>query len=220
MAITLDTAAAAYRGTSASTHTFSFTVAANTNRALAIFVHAFDGDRVTSVTYGGTAMTQVNKVKKGTEVNYTYMYYLVAPSTGANDFVVSMSPSERISWAAVSLYNVVQEAIAVNNTTGGNGESSSLSMTSTVDNSWHVIGVMTNIGTLDSRSNYTSDAIDGSNGATDIGHQLQATAGTLSQGATWTGSTAYGSNGIVVKPAADPASVKDLIGMGIIPFAR
>ena len=214
MAITLDTASSAYRGTAATSHTFSFTVGNNSNRGLAIFIHVFAGDYIASVTYGGVAMTQVNKVRKGTEANYTYMYYLVAPSTGANNFVVSLSPSQRISWAAGSYYNVSQSSIQIKNTAGGNSTSSSFSMTSTVNNSWHVIGVMVNDATIDTRTNYSSDTIDASNGVTDLGHYVQTTAGALSQGAAWTGTQSYGSNGMVLEPVST-TNIKSINGLAI-----
>ena len=200
MSIVLDTASSAYRGTGATSHTFSFTVGNNANRGLALFIHCFDGDYVSGVTYAGVSMTQLNKVKRGTEANYTYMYYLVAPTTGANNFVVSLSVSARIAWASLSIYNAVQSTPTVKSTDGGNGTSSTLSNTSTVNGSWHVIGVGTNASSINSRTNYSSDSSDASNGVSEIGHYVQTTAGALSQGASWTGTNPFGSNGFVIAP--------------------
>lgn len=46
-------------------------------------------DDITGVTYGGVAMTQITKNVYTTGNQITYMYYLVNPSTGANNVVIS-----------------------------------------------------------------------------------------------------------------------------------
>jgi hypothetical protein len=211
MAITLDTAAAAYRGTGATSHTFSFTVGANTNKGLCLFLHVFDGDRATGVTYAGSAMTQVNKVKQGSSADYGYIYYLNAPTAGANNFVVSVSPSTRISWAASSYYNVKQTVQPeANNTAGGGGTSATVATISVTDNAFIVYGYIHNAGATDSYTNVTQRAVDASNGTTGIGDALQVTAGSLSQAANWTGTQQYAANALAIAPfvATGPNNLK------------
>ena len=57
-----------------------------------LFVGVVGGttDTVTGVTYDGVAMTLVNKCVAGADF-YSYLFYLIAPSTGAHNVVISAS---------------------------------------------------------------------------------------------------------------------------------
>ena len=67
--------------------TYSFTNTAG-NLLLVGVVLRDKGDTLTGITYGGVAMTLVDKVNySGT--SSSYLYYLLAPATGANNVVIS-----------------------------------------------------------------------------------------------------------------------------------
>lgn len=101
MAIAYDSSAQGSGG-SVTSITFSHTCSGS-DRMLVVFVRSYQNDRVTGVTYNGVAMTQVNKRQDNAGNNcYTYLYYLLAPATGANNVVVSASPAPNIQLAACS----------------------------------------------------------------------------------------------------------------------
>ena len=129
--------------TSASSHTFSHTATTTENGI--IFVGAYGGtgvDFVTGITYGGEAMTEIakrNPAHTGTN-HVSYLYYLLSPSTGANDVVISASQSVFISGGAATYTGVRQSGVpdaTVSN--GGTGSSLTTITTTTVDNAWVVM---------------------------------------------------------------------------------
>jgi len=57
-------------------------------------------DVVTSVTYGGVAMTLLHKYKLGNNAQYAYLYTLVNPALGTNALVINSSASKNyLGWA-------------------------------------------------------------------------------------------------------------------------
>lgn len=79
------------------------------NRALVVGVEIGTGQTVTGVTYNSVAMTRVNtQAIGGSTFNNVYLYYLINPSTGANNIVVSGSGSTFIYCAATSYTGVFQ----------------------------------------------------------------------------------------------------------------
>ena len=85
--------------------TFSHTVSGS-NRVLIVAASSNGGDHITGITYNAVAMTQQAKLAVGT--NYVYLYYLIAPDTGAHDVVVSSGSSVVLVACAVSYTGVSQ----------------------------------------------------------------------------------------------------------------
>jgi len=86
-------AAAQSSNTGASSLTYSHTVTGS-NTILFVGATMDDGDNLTGITYGGAAMTLIDKISGGISANhYIYLYYLINPSTGANNVVISRSTS-------------------------------------------------------------------------------------------------------------------------------
>jgi hypothetical protein len=112
------------------------------NRILFVGVTAATGasDTVSGVTYNSVAMTRINTKVVPTD-RKIYLYYLLAPSTGANDVVITTSTSDAIAGIAVSYTNVLQVSpIDVNTTNTGTGVTTlATSVTTTVDNDWTVL---------------------------------------------------------------------------------
>ena len=216
MAIVFDAAAAAYRGTAATSHTFSFTVGSNANRAVCLFVHVFAADDITGITYAGTSMTQINKVQQAATGDWGYIYYLSAPTSGANNFVVSHASARRITWAASSYDGVNQTGQPeANNSAGGTGTTAPVSATSITNAAFHVYGYIQNAASTDSYTNVTQRAVNSDNGTAGIGDQAKDPAGVLSQAANWTGSQAFAANVAVLAPtaAAGPTNLKTYNGL-------
>ena len=126
--------------------TTSFTTAGN-NRIL--FVSGWGNvnvDNWTGVTYGGVAMTLVDKGLADSSSRYNYLYVLVNPPTGANNVVISASDSGGIQ-AAATYYTgaeqVAQPNVYAKQTATSN--SSTQSITTTKDNCWTIM-VISNQG--------------------------------------------------------------------------
>ena len=101
MAIALDVGTSGGNNGGGTSHTYSHTC---TGSNLILFVGVStnsSSDLITGVTYNSVAMTLVDK-QAGTSTNYSYLFYLINPATGANNVVVSASSSTTIYSGAVS----------------------------------------------------------------------------------------------------------------------
>ena len=144
MAIARDNKAYNHGTTSSNTFTYSYTC---TGSNLGLFVVISNGTSVgtiTGVTYNGVSMTQIGFQDNsgGSGVN-TYMFYLSAPATGANNVVVTASvATANIEVATISYTGVKQtgQPAAHNGQDFGHTSTStgSQSVTPTDANSWVV----------------------------------------------------------------------------------
>lgn len=150
--------------TTASSVTFSYTVGSGSNRFLVVAVTIANAtDSVTGVTYNGVAMTQSLNYNPRPGIR-AYLYTLVAPATGANNVVVSLSASENLDvWAAS--YTGVRQSSTVEST-GTNNADSVTSITATLNpvtpGSWSaVIGMNFDANSLGGTNNTPRDAASG-----------------------------------------------------------
>ncbi|TAK58899.1 hypothetical protein EPO14_01110 [Patescibacteria group bacterium] len=104
-AMTIDTSATG-ETTGASVST-SITVASNSNRAMLCAVGLKNNVSPTNVQYAGVAMTLLDLRQDQTGSRRTHAYYLLAPTTGANNFTFTNNDAYA-AWACYSLYNVSQ----------------------------------------------------------------------------------------------------------------
>jgi hypothetical protein len=137
MAIEVDATSADHSATATSL-TFSHTCSGE-NRVLFVGVIGdTTTDTVTGVTYAGVAMTLVGK-NKTTSNRYNYLYYLVAPATGANNVVISQSSSVFIGGASVSYTGVSPvDTIDASTTNLATATSITTSVTTVADNCWYI----------------------------------------------------------------------------------
>lgn len=113
-----------------------------TNNGNILFVGAFatGGNNITGVTYAGAAMTQIPTASPVQVPGNLWisLWYLVAPATGANNIVISASPSTTIGGDAAS-YVATSPGIDVSgNATATSASSISKSITTTQNNAWTV----------------------------------------------------------------------------------
>lgn len=163
MAIAIDSSSEGVIG-GASSLTFSHTTSGS-DRVLVVGVSVGAAMSVSTVTYNGVGMTQANTQNMGGAVfTNTYLYYLVAPATGANNVVISTSGAGFIWGYGLSFTGVDQtNPIAP---TGGNttlqagGTTLTSTITTTVDNS-RLCGIV---------QNSTGDGAFSSSDATLIAH--------------------------------------------------
>jgi len=149
----------------ASSLTYSLTVGSGSNRMLWTSVAFLDNsgtDFVTGITYNGTAMTRSASVRPTfTNAYQCYLYYLFAPSTGANNVVVSLSGSKTI-YSSSAAYTGAAQSGAPDFSTHSQANVANISTSTNVTtaNSWLI-----------------STFGDGQNGTATKGTGLSATRG-------------------------------------------
>lgn len=144
--------AAADGGNTVGNLTFSYTSGSGSNRLLVVGIvgdspiagGGLNADDITSVTYAGVAMTLAIKLAPGTHPfnRWLYLYYLLAPATGSNNVVISISGSHFVGAGAAD-YTGVKQSSQPDATTSqiGAGAVTSLttSITTIADNSWAIL---------------------------------------------------------------------------------
>jgi hypothetical protein len=97
--------------------TYSYTVGTNSNRLLLVnLVGDTSRDDISSVTYAGVPMTLVNKAQAPSN-RFHYLYYLLAPTSGTNNVVVTAASAHDLRSEAASWYNIAQSGQPVASTT-------------------------------------------------------------------------------------------------------
>lgn len=143
MAITFNAATDGANSAGTTSLSFSHTVGSGENRLLvANFVGDLIGgnDDITSVTYNSVAMTLAVKSSAAGSDRYTYMYYLLNPSTGANNIVINCTNSHRIDASAADYAGVLALDTTTTNITANTTDTSlTTSLTTTVDNCWVIL---------------------------------------------------------------------------------
>lgn len=191
--------------TSASTNTYSHTVAVQSNRLLMVTVDA--GASVSSVTYAGTTMTLLtsNSGQGGGEV--LSVYYLLAPATGANNVVVTCSASTFIIGASASYYGVAQSSTfgtAASNS--GSAATSSTNTVTTTSSSQLVFDTLnnTNAATESAGSGQTKRGQVASSGVA-IG-DIAATGSNMTLTWTWSGGATWAQISVAINPFVSGAA--------------
>ena len=88
--------------------TYSYTVGSGSNRLLVVnLIGDTSADDISSVTYNGSAMTLLGKVRAPSN-NWQYLYYLLNPSSGSHNIVVTADSQHYLVSQAGSWYNVKQ----------------------------------------------------------------------------------------------------------------
>lgn len=134
MAIALDTS-----GTRSGTGTLSFTCT-GTNLILVVGVFGNTGDgTVTGMTYNGVSLTQAIEQTLPVGTQYVRLYYLIAPTTGTNNLVVSgTDPSCNI---VATSYTGVKQTGQPDATVGNTALASttvSATLTTVANNCWAI----------------------------------------------------------------------------------
>lgn len=141
--ISFDNALSFVAGIGVTSLTQSFTVGTGDNRMLIVWVADANRDGITGVTYGGQTMTQIDKQTFCTFGEFDYMFYLANPPSGANDIVVSASPSTNVyltaaSYAGVSQVNTPDNKNKRTDCTAQTNDQ--IGLTPIADNTWLIMG--------------------------------------------------------------------------------
>jgi hypothetical protein len=110
-------------GGSTTSLTYAYTVGTNSNRLLLVsIVGDSSADDISSVKYAGASMTLVTKVKTPSD-RWHYLYYLLAPASGANNITITAASAHYLISEASSWYNIAQssqpQAFATNTAASG-----------------------------------------------------------------------------------------------------
>jgi hypothetical protein len=184
-----------------------------------LFVGGFNQEAsstITGVTYDGVALTEIDSSSQTN--NSVSLWYLIAPSTGASDVVITRSTSSNaLTGVAVSYTGCLQSGVPDSDNTGGAGSGSTLTIATTTveDNCW-ITGIFRNESGVNSAGdnttmrNSSSIAMGDTNGS-------QSPAGSHSIAASWSGSVR--NVGVVASfapaPAVVTAVVRNLMTLGV-----
>lgn len=206
MAISFDTATGS-NNSGASILTYSHTCTGS-NLMLFVGIWNEDGDTNTGVTYNGVSMTLVGKHINQGSTWFQYLYYLVSPTTGAHNVVISRSTSSgRLRGDSSSYAGVTVPSIDASNTGGSTSSPLTISLTTVLNNCWTVIAA-SNGQAVSAGSGTTAR-----NGFSGVGGVLSGIgdsngpitpAGSTSMGVTSTGTENLG--GVMASFGSDPGN--------------
>lgn len=154
MAIAYAAGAKANQVNAAST-TYSLTCSGS-DRFLLVGVQVYTSDNLSSVTYAGVSMTQVDKQQIPGN-RWMYLYYLTNPTTGANNVVATMTGATFIA-SAGACYSGVDQTTPINvqtKNTGTSVTSLTTTATTTVNDCWMVLAHANNWGDPTAGTNTT-----------------------------------------------------------------
>lgn len=166
---------------------------------------------VTGITYNGTALTQINSLVGNANLNdrAISLWYLVNPSSGANNVIVSASESVSLRFSAISYSGVrmINQPDGSDTSTGDTVGSISTDITTTADNCWMLMFGKDQAGT----NTYTSSTGDTMRLATDAGgHFVVDTNSEISPAGSNTMTVSCGNNIKVGVLAASFSPGKDI----------
>jgi len=201
---------------------WSHTVTSNTNGLLIVAI-AIDSDTVSGVTYNGDPMTEVVAIDRS-GVETVYIYSLKIPDTGNN--TVQVTNTNGYCGGFSMSFTGVDQTTPIENTGTATGSASPItqSINTTTDGaivldcycSDDFVRTFTVGADQTERWKHTANVVAGG-GST----EPKASAGAVTMSWTISSSETWAQAAVVIKPAGAGATiVKDILGRGIIPFAR
>lgn len=199
-----------------STHTFSHTCS-GANRILFVsgrnYCSSTASDVVTGVTYNGVAMTRLTAYAlyvAGATADWDYVYYIIAPATGANNIVVSCSATSNAYFRGHSYTGVKQTGFpdASASAYSGTGTSITSTLTTIADNCW-LVGLHDNEQNIQTAgANTTIRNITNSGIISVDTNSAQTPAGSKSMSSSWSGSGPNYYSIVSIAPApSNPANL-------------
>lgn len=149
--------------------TTAFNVGAGTDRFLYVWVlgDAAATSGISGVTYAGVSMTKLATHRVGADRSFD-VYYLVNPTSGSNNVVITRGVSGLIVSGFVAYTGVNQTTPIPSNTTFTDTTADTTiaeNFTTTLNNSWAIIGMRDDTGrTITPGSGYTSRVTNVGNG--------------------------------------------------------
>jgi hypothetical protein len=220
MAIAIDSSSQLASDTG-STPTWSHTCTGS-NLVLIVGVEVATGETVSSVTYAGTSMTQINTQNlSGATFGNVYLFRLFNPAAGANNIIVTKS-STSFGYCAAASYTGVSSTLDVNTTTSTTGTSITGTLITTVDNDWLVgfvsAGTSGDTGTMTAGTNTTARQTNINNWYTFVDtNAAQTPLGSKSMVVNHSTSVLLGFNLVAISPFTGSTALvttRSLLGVG------
>jgi hypothetical protein len=227
MAIAVDAAQGRTNGSGTSVSLTCGTVGAGSDRILIVAVASeADNTTLSSVAYDGQSMTQLGTYFDLTDgAREMSLWYVVAPNSGTGKTVTATQSASTPWQIGATAYTGVDQSTPFTATTTCGPDASSpvtLALTSDADGSW-AVGFLQGSNSsfnLDSGGAERQKVI----GAVAEGAYIVDSNADIASASSNTFSASYsgtgGGLGAMMRPVAAATSVKDLLGVGLIPFAR
>ena len=198
----------------ATSQTYAHTTTTNANRFLwqIVLGKVSATSVITGITYNGVALTLRDGAQLSPADRYFEAWYLIAPSTGANNIVVSASESSFISGSTSTYYSASQGALDATVTNFQlTGDPNTNTLTTVADNSWHIMGGANASGVPTAGTGSTLRATANGNSAIFDGNGAITPAGSNSIGMSGM-NTLFGSGtiGISLAPFVAPSGPANL----------
>lgn len=142
MAIALDavggSVGTALGGTATATHTHTMGSVSNGIAFVAVYNQNTSG--LSSVTFGGNAMTLIGS-KQDSGSNIVYLYVILSPASGSNTVSVTRSATTGAMFVMSTSYSGASQTTTADATTSGNATGTSLTgtLTTIADNCWTIM---------------------------------------------------------------------------------
>lgn len=137
MAIAFDNAIISSLAVSVTSKTQAFTVGAGSNMLLFVGVKNFSGATApSSVTYAGSAMTLLKSITYNSSRSL-HLYAIIAPTSGANNIVVTFAAASSM-YVFASSYSGAFQSVTMDNSTSktASGTSVAITLTTVANNCW------------------------------------------------------------------------------------
>ncbi|RDJ31888.1 MAG: hypothetical protein DWQ18_00990 [Crenarchaeota archaeon] len=181
--------------------TFSHTVGSGPNRLLVVGVST-PGAGVSSVTYGGTGMTEIRSDDNGASAN-TSLWYLENPTPGSATVQVNTDLLTTAVMGAISFFDVdTTSPVDVHNGATGTSNNPNVSLTTTNERTWVLDVVSTQTGPI-SASSVQDVRWNDSQGSLRGGGSTQETIATGVKTMSWTnagGSQPWAISSVAINP--------------------
>lgn len=203
MAIAVDTTTDGGFNGSTTTLTWSHTTAGS-DRVLLVAVQTTSGDLVTGATYNTVAMTQINKAVAPSSTTNIYLFYLIAPTTGAHDVVVTASATSALAGLSASYTGCDQASQPDSQTTAtaANPATSLTASTTVVASNCWLVSVFVNTASFAAAGTNTTERIEHSA----VGFGIYDSNGTVSTGSQSLQATGSTADWAAVIASLDPAA--------------
>jgi hypothetical protein len=197
--------------------TQAFTVGNGAERLLlAIIAGYYDNSPPANATYAGVAMTPGLLAARSANNDFVQFWYLVAPTSGANNFVIQQPDNSIVLAALIDLTGVDQasplRATSAANEANGTGTSASLSLTSAAGE-YVVGGIGKGSNTAPTVGADQVSISSGSGGGESARASYEPGAASTTHSYTWTGSASYTVAALVVQASGGAAAGQYMTAM-------
>lgn len=201
MAIAFDAKANGFQPTGGATLTYAHTVSGSNRILLVGYTLDISGTTsITTITYNGVGMTKLNEISWNSGSSLLGLYYLINPSTGANNVVITRTGGATLEGFSASYTGANQLSFPDAQTSGS--ATNTTSLTTVANNSW-IVTIVSGTGTLSGGTNLTlrEAGPDNNRGVLDTNGAITPAGSTT---LSWTNAGGNAATGFIVASIAPP----------------